>query len=101
MKMLLIVFRDSMEDEIQCLLKQLSIKAFTEAQNLRGTGEAGTAFASFEWPGANSMILAAVDDDEAPPIVTGLKAFCERMSRQQHGAKIPLRVFVMPCELVV
>lgn len=68
MKMLLIVFRDSMEGRDSVSVEAIKHQGFYGAGNLCGTGEAGTAFASFEWPGANSMILAAADDDEAPPV---------------------------------
>lgn len=101
MKMLLIVFRDSLEQEIHQQLKDLGIKAFTEAPKLLGAGEAGTALNTFDWPGTNAMVFAVVEDGQATRVVQGLKVLRERMSEQQHGAKIPMRVFVIPCELAV
>src|SRR5207244_13502754 len=71
MKMLLIVFRDSLEDEIVVLLKEFSVKAFTELHKVGGTGETGDAFYSCAWPGANSMILTGLAEDQAEGVVGG------------------------------
>lgn len=101
MKMLLLVFRDSLEEEIHRLLNKLGVQAFTEITKVSGTGEAGAAFHSFTWPGANMMILTALTEDHAERVVEGLKAFRDELAQQQHGSKIPLRVFVLPCEQVV
>ena len=101
MKLLLIIFRDSIEEEIQGLLKELDVKAFTELRKVEGRGETGAALHSFTWPGANSMILAALEGDQAELVVGRLKAFRDQRLQQQHGVKIPMRVFVLPCEQVV
>lgn len=101
MKMLLIVFRESLEEEIHGLLHTHHVNAFTELHKVTGTGETGTAFHSFTWPGVNSMILTALPDDEADRVVEGFKVFRDERRHGQHGANIPLRVFVLPCALVV
>ena len=101
MKMLLVVFRHSLEDEILELLKSLDVKAFTEAPKVFGIGEAGAALHSFTYPGFNSMILTVLAEDQAERVMEGFKAFRDRLAQQQHGAKIPLRVFALPCEEVV
>ena len=96
-KMLLIVFRDSLEEEVLELLRTFGVKAFTELHKVDGTGEAGAAFHSFAWPGGNSMILAAVSDAQADLVIKGLRGFRDTRVRQQKGMKVPLRVFVLPC----
>ena len=47
------------------------------------------------------MILAALPDPEADTVVDALTAFRDRKVQSQGGVKIPLRVFALPCELVV
>ena len=101
MKMLLIVFRESLEEEIVALLNELNIKAFTELHKVSGTGETGDAFHSFAGSGVNSMILAALPEDQSERLVEKLKDFREERAREYHGVKIPLRVFVLPCEQLV
>jgi nitrogen regulatory protein PII len=101
MKMLMIVFRESLEEDIMKRLKELGVKAFTELPSVIGAGEAGAAFHSFATPGANSIVLTALSEDQADRVVKGLHAFREQLTQQQHGAYIPLRVFALPCEQVV
>jgi hypothetical protein len=99
--MLMIVFRESIEEDIRELLRNYHVKAFTEMHDVTGTGEAGAAFHSLSWPAYNNMILAAVSELEADTVIAGLKAFRDSQIKKQGGAKIPLRVFAMPCELLV
>ena len=101
MKMLMIVFRESLEDDIRGILGKYQVRAFTEMHDVTGTGEAGAAFHSLAWPAFNNMILAALPDGEAVTLIEALTEFRERQGRQQSGAKIPLRVFSLPCDLVV
>ncbi len=101
MKMLLLIFRESMEREVHDLLQKLNVKAFTETPTVLGAGETGTVLNSFERPGCNSMILAAMEDEKAGRVLERLKAFCEGLTERQHGMKIPLRVFTFPCDSVI
>jgi hypothetical protein len=64
-------------------------------------GEAGAAFHSMSWPAYNDMILTALPDSKAETVVAGLKAFRDQSMQRRGGEKIPLRVFSLPCELVV
>lgn len=94
-KMVMLIFRDSLEDDIMSLLKQFGANAFTEVHNVEGLGETGAAFHSFTWPGRNSMILAAMPEDRADRLVKQLRKFRDERVKQQHGLKLPLRVFVL------
>lgn len=101
MNMLLVIFRESLDEDIRQLLRGLDLKAFTEAPKVLGTGEAGRAADTLQQPGFNSLILSAMEDDQAAAIIARLKILRDDLSRNQHGAKIPLRVFVLPCEQVL
>ncbi|HEX9742763.1 MAG TPA: hypothetical protein VGA17_08245 [Nitrospiraceae bacterium] len=101
MKMLMIVFRQSLEEDIMKLLRELEVKAFTELPSAVGSGKAGAAYQSFASPGANSIVYTALAEDQTERVVKGLRDFRDRLSLQQHGAAIPLRVFTLPCEQVV
>lgn len=101
MKMMIVVFRDSLEEEVLRLLKSLNVKAFTEAPEVLGMGEDETAFGSFAARRLNSMILAALEQEQADNVVQGLKAFRDRLAQQAQDAKIPIRVFLLPCEQVI
>lgn len=101
MKMLMIVFRESLEEDILKRLKELGVKAFTELPSVIGAGEAGAAFHSYTSPGTVSIVLTALAEDHAEQVIKGLRAYRDQLTQRQHGAYIPLRVFVLPCEQVV
>jgi nitrogen regulatory protein PII len=101
MKMLVIIFRHSLEQDLLELLKEVDVKAFTEAPKVQGAGETGSTSHSFGWPGHNSMILAAMEEDHADRVVKRLKTFRDTLARRQHGAKIPMRLFAFPCECLI
>jgi hypothetical protein len=101
MKMMLLVFRNSLEEEVLHLLKSLEVKAFTEAPEVLGMGETESAFSSSAARRSNSMILAALEQEQADKVVKGLKAFRNQLSQQEQDAKIPIRAFLLPCEQVI
>jgi len=101
MKMLLMVFRESLEGEVLKLLEELGVKAFTELHRVGGTGEAGSALGSYDWPGVNTMIFAAMVEDQADRVVQRLKVYRDQRVQEQAGLKLPFRVFVLPCLQVV
>ena len=94
-KMVLLIFRDSLEEDIMSLLKRFGVNAFTEVHNVEGLGETGAAFHSLVWPGINSMILAAMPEEHADRLIKGVREFRNQRVHQQYGLKLPLRVFVL------
>lgn len=69
MKMLFVIFRHSLDQDIRRFLKGLDIQNFTEAPKFFGMGDAGHTFETFHWPGFHSMILAAMGEDQAEQVV--------------------------------
>ena len=65
MKMLLIVFRQSMVDHIHALLREYDVTAFTELHNVAGRGETGPNVQFLLSPGSNCMILTAISEQLA------------------------------------
>jgi len=101
MKMLLIVFRESMAEQIHALLKEYEVTAFTELHNVSGRGETGPTVQFFLSAGANRMILAAVPEAAAYRLIEGFTKFRAEQVRHQDDDPVPLHVFVLPCEQVV
>jgi len=101
MKMILVIYRRSLDREIRQLLKGFASKVLTEAPKIVGVGEAGQAFDSMTWPGHNSIILSAMNDDQADKVIEELKAFRDHMEKLQGWHNIPMRVLVLPCERVL
>ena len=101
MRVVILTFRNSLDAEVRGLLKQEDIRAYTEIPKVHGIGEAGPAFGSFAFPGENSMILLVLPKDRADHMVKAFKAFRDRLTKQQHDAKIPMKLFVLPCEQMI
>jgi len=99
--MVAIIFRQSMETEILAVLRACQVRAFTDIAEVLGAGETGLALHTFSRPGFNSLVLAALAEPEAERMVAALRNFRERTARRQHGASVPLHVFVLPCEQVL
>ena len=82
------------------LIKE-DIRAYTEIPSVHGVGETGAAFGSLTWPGENSVILIALPKDRADRLINAFVTFRHRLTKQQHGAKLPIKLFVLPCEQII
>lgn len=101
MKMLVLIFRQSLEADLMKVLDDLEVKAFTQASAIEGMGDSGTTLHSYGKNGHNSMILAAMDDERAMQVAKRLKTFFSIAQRHQQGGRIPLRLFAIPCECLI
>ena len=101
MKMLLIVFRQSMLEHIHALLREYDVTAFTELNNVAGRGETGPHVQFLLSPGANCMILTAVSEQLAYRLIDGFTRLKADPKMRQGDNMLPLHVFVLPCEQAV
>ncbi|MBM4124946.1 MAG: hypothetical protein FJ246_08365 [Nitrospira sp.] len=101
MKMVMIVFRDSLKDEVLTLLQARGIKAYTLLSEVTGMGQSGMARGAFASLGFNSLLLAALPDDQADQAIGDLKAFHDGLAKEHPSGKAPVHAFVFPCTQVV
>jgi hypothetical protein len=101
MKLVVLTFRNSLDLEVRKLLEKEEIRAYTEICKVHGIGEAGPAFGSFTWPGENSVILLVLPKERADNMVKAFGALRDRLTKEQHNAKIPMKLFVLPCEQII
>jgi len=99
--MVLIVFRSSLETDVQNVLKAAGVQAYTDFRHVVGVGEAGARLDTFERPGSNSMILAALSHEDATRLVERLRSFRDASTAGRHGVRVPLRAFVLPCSQAI
>lgn len=99
MKMGIVIYRRSMDDDSRHFLKSIDIKPFTGSPIVPGIAETGHAFCSF--PGHHAMILSAMEDNQAERVIGKLKEFRDYWLQLQGGAEIPMRVFAVPCERLI
>lgn len=101
MKTLMMIFRASMIDEVELLLKKSGISAYSLLKNVEGKGETGNVVGSFFYPGTNSVILAILPSDQADRAVSVLKTFHAARIQAAHGQAIPFKLFAFPCEELI
>jgi nitrogen regulatory protein PII len=97
MKMMMVVFRDTLKDHMVMFLKEREIKAYTLMHEVAGVGQTGVATGSFASPGFNSMIFVALADEQADRLITELKEFREGLTGDFPAGKVPMHAFVFPC----
>jgi len=101
MKTLMIVARDSMMNELEKLLHDNGINAYSILNKVMGKGRTGKVYESFfstSYTGFNLMILAVLPSDQVERIVSALKAFHATRVKGAHGEPIPFKLFSFPCE---
>lgn len=98
MKMLLIVFRQSIVEHVHALLREYEVTAFTELHNVAGRGESGPTVQFFLSPGANCMILTALSEQVSDRLIDGFTRFKAEQGMAEHNN---VHVFVLPCEQAV
>jgi hypothetical protein len=96
-RLVLIVFRSSLETDVLGVLRRAGVDAFTVLPQVLGIGAAGKALHTFPWPGTNMAVLVALTRRQASALVQSLVAFRSRASARQKSVEVPLRVFVIPC----
>ena len=96
MKMLLLVFRSTFNDEVLGILDGLKLPGYTETPRVYGTGALGRVFDSHAWPGYNSMVLSAMSESDTKRVAAAMKEFLD--SRAEEGEQVPISIFAVPCE---
>ena len=100
MKMLTIVCREILEDDVLVLLGDQRITGYTVLNEAGGSGETGKVSGTHGWKDRNKVFLIALDDDQVPSLVEAVKA-CRAKLLQEHGhGKISFRAFLQPCERI-
>ena len=101
MKMLMIIFKESLEEEVQGVLTRHHVKAFTEMHDVTGVGEGGATLGIPCLAGLqhhDPCRAAGAGGGQGRRRAEGLP---RGPGTEQGNAEIPLRVFTLPCELVV
>jgi nitrogen regulatory protein PII len=98
MKTLIIVARDSMLHELEELLRDNDIHAYTILSHVMGKGVTGRMYGTFLQPDINSIIFSVLPSNQADRAVSALTALHTARGLATHGEPVPLRVFTFPCE---
>jgi nitrogen regulatory protein PII len=101
MKALMIVARESMMGELENLLRDTGINAYSIINKVMGkgkTGEIHELFLDTGYKGYNLMIFAILPSDRIDRAISALKAFHSARAKEAHGEPIPFKLFSFPCE---
>ena len=101
MKMLVIVFRESLVEQVHALLNEYEVSAFSELHNVAGKGVTGPTSQFFLAPTTNRMILVAVSDQLAYRLIDAFTRFRLEQEAAKGDSVFPLHVFVLSCEQVM
>lgn len=104
MKTLMIVAGDSMISELEKLLHDAGISAYSIINKVMGEGRTGKVKESYfdiGYTGGNLMIFVVLPPDQVDRAVSALKAFREARVQGAHGRPIPFKLFSFPCEELI
>jgi hypothetical protein len=101
MKMLLFVFRSSLEDDMLRLLKEQNVSSFTAIPSVLGVGETGKALGTLDSAGTNELILVVLEKNQAKQLETAFRAYYEELMQRQQGTSIPMTLFELPCQKII
>ena len=93
MKMVLVIYESGIDEDLQGVLSEARIDAYTKLTGATGTGRKGHRFGTPIWPGTNNLVWTALPDDQ----VTGLIRRLDDL-KQSYLKPPALQVFVFPVE---
>jgi hypothetical protein len=87
MKMLTLICREGLEDEIHVLLSDLNITGYTVISGVWGSGVTGTVTGK-AWTDRNTLYLIALDDAHMVPLVNGVQELHTRLVQEHEGHEV-------------
>ncbi|MCK4649075.1 transcriptional regulator [bacterium] len=95
MKMIFIVYNAAIKEEVMESLKAIGVENYTKWDRVLGKGPiSGPHFDSDIWPGVNSMLAIAVEDEKKDKIMAKVR----ELKLKESIAKQGIRAFVLPLE---
>lgn len=102
MKMLMIVARESLLEELEKLLRENAITGYTIHNKVAGRGKTGNVYQTFLNPETNVVINAVLPSNQVvDKAVTALKTLHAARTKGSHVKPFSLKVFSFPCEELI
>lgn len=94
MKLLVIIYEDSIDEDLTQCLKEHQVPGYTKLLGAQGEGQhSAPKLGTPIWPGQNNMVFVALPNEAVSPVAAALRAL-QATYRKRPG----LRLFVMPME---
>jgi nitrogen regulatory protein PII len=95
MKMVLIIYNAAIEEEVMEVLGGIGVENYTKWDRVLGKGPiSGPHFDSDIWPGVNSMLAIAVEDEMKDRIMAKIRELKSKEALRKEG----IGAFVLPLE---
>jgi nitrogen regulatory protein PII len=103
MKMLHIVCGEKLEEETLALLKDLGIEGYTMISGVGGSGQTGMVSGTGGSTDRNTLFIVALEDDHIhmTQVLIAVREIHARHVHGYRGLEIPLKVFLLPCEVIL
>jgi nitrogen regulatory protein P-II len=101
MQMLTIMCGAKIEEHVRVLLNNLAVKGYTVISDVGGIGQTGMVFGKGVWTDRSKLFLVALDNEHMAAVVTAVKELHGSLLQERHGLEVALKVFLVPCELIV
>lgn len=96
MKLVLIVYNITLEDEVQALLKDQQVTGLTQWPRIWGCGTtSGSRFDTSVWPGANSGLMVVTEEAKARALFDAVQEL-----RDTAGKREGVNAFILNVEAV-
>jgi nitrogen regulatory protein PII len=83
MKLVVIMYNEAINSEVESLLEQNGIVGFTKWTKVFGKGQAsGPHLGTHIWPKANNVIFAATEKETADKIIQGIRELRKRLAKE-------------------
>ncbi len=93
MKMVLLVYNRAIGEEVEEALERCDVRYYTKFPLVHGVGEhSGPHMDSHIWPGANSLLMIACQDEVKDRLLEEVRALRERFRKEG------IKAFVVPLE---
>jgi hypothetical protein len=93
MKLVFLVYNAAIDEDVMEALEGLGIEEYTKWPRLTGKGKSsGPHLDSATWPGLNSALLIATDDDKALSLLKEVRSLKEKLTREG------IKAFLLPLE---
>ncbi|HET8721575.1 MAG TPA: hypothetical protein VFM24_06075 [Nitrospira sp.] len=100
MKMLTVICRNTLENEVRRLLNDLPVDGYTVTSGLGGKGQTGSV-SEHNWMERNVSFAIALEDERVAALTDAIKQLYLRLLEANGGQEVPLKVFLQPCEVVL
>jgi hypothetical protein len=96
MKLMMLLVPSECLEDVQSVVDQHDIHAYTEFPTVLGSGRSGRKLGTRAFPGASSMLLAVLDTEEIPRLQDAVREYVKRSACSEG-----IRMFSLPVEAVI